>query len=65
MVAVEQLTRIAADPLVFLADVTPNVVRADLLQKGVLVASPYLNWVTIWPASPFWQMEDLGLEHFR
>jgi hypothetical protein len=65
MVDVAQLAGIAADPLVFLADVTPNVVRADLLSKGVLVASPYLNWVVIRPASPFWAMEDLGLEHFR
>ena len=65
MVDVQQLPGIVTDPLVFLADVTPNVVRRDLLSKGVLVVMPDMMWVAVRPASPFWRMEDLGLEHFR
>jgi hypothetical protein len=65
MVDAQRLPAIAADPLVFLADVTPNIVRRDLLRRGVLAPAPNLDWVTIQPPSPFWAMEDLGLEHFR
>jgi hypothetical protein len=65
MVDAAQLPTLAADPLVYLADVTPNAVRADLLGQGVNIMSPYMSWVRVLPVSPFWQMEDFGLEQFR
>jgi len=53
------------DPLVFLADVTPNIVIRDLRAAHPAVGFPSPYWVRITPESPFLRMEDLGLEHFR
>jgi hypothetical protein len=60
-----QLPVLAADPLVYLADVTPNVVRRDLWQQYQETRTDSFQWVHVQNGSPFWQMEDLGLEHFR
>jgi hypothetical protein len=65
MVEARRLPDIVADPLVFLADVTPNAVRKDLMSKRPIPPLPWLDWVTIQPPSPFRRMEELGLEHFR
>jgi hypothetical protein len=56
-----RLLDIAADAQVFLADVTPTVVPRDLQAAGVEDAAQAL--VNVPPA--FWQMESLGLQHFR
>ena len=57
-IAQGQLPALAADPLVFLADVTRNVIEHDLralnIPDGQQSAVVYLG-------SPFWHMEDLGL----
>jgi hypothetical protein len=65
MVEARRVPEFGADPLVFLADVTPNVVRKDLMSQRPIPPYPDLHWITIQPSSPFRQMEDLGLEHFR
>lgn len=60
-----QLPALAADPLVYLADVTPNAVRHDLWQRYDVTHASSFQWVHVQNGSPFWAMEDLGLEHFR
>ena len=60
-----QLPALAADPLVYLADVTPNAVRHDLWQRYAPTHTPSFQWVQVQNGSPFWRMEELGLEHFR
>lgn len=60
-----QLPVLAADPLVYLADVTPNAVRRDLWQRYAETRTNSFKWVQVQNGSPFWAMEDLGLEHFR
>lgn len=52
-----QLSQIAADPLVFLTDVTPNVIRNDIGRYDVQV------WYAF-PLNPFRRMEELGLQNF-
>ncbi len=59
------LPALAADPLVYLADVTPNAVRRDLWQQYQETRTNSFKWVRVQNGSPFWAMEDLGLEHFR
>jgi hypothetical protein len=56
-----RLPEIAADPLVFIANVTPNVVRNELHAVGwqTQEKSLFVN-----PPTPFWKMEELGLENF-
>ncbi len=59
-----RLPQIAADPLVYLADVTPEAVRQDLAAAGVQGAEQAS--VVLFPPSPFWKMEnDFGLENFE
>ncbi len=60
-----QLPALAADPLVYLADVTPNAVRRDLWPRYQETQASSFQWVRVQNGSPFWRMEDLGLEHFR
>lgn len=60
-----QLPALAADPLVYLADVTPDAVRRDLWQRFHETRTSSFQWVRVQDGSPFWAMEDLGLEHFR
>lgn|GEM_PF-2316581 len=57
-----QLPGIVADPLVFLADVTPNVVREDLAAAGWEGVAQAI--IDVNPNSPFYMMEELGLENF-
>jgi hypothetical protein len=55
-----RLAEIAADQQVFLVDVTPAWVRNDLAREGIREGiHPRVN-----VKSPFWQMEELGLQHF-
>jgi hypothetical protein len=57
----DRLAAIVSDPTVFLADVTPTIVRRELEQQlGGPV--PSLN---ILVETPFWQMEDFGLQNFK
>jgi len=56
-----RLPEIAADPLVFLANVTPNVVRNELHAAGWQTQEKSLY---VSPPTPFWHMEQLGLENF-
>lgn len=56
-----QLPTIANDPLVYLADVTPDVVRMDLARAGVAGAdTPAIEVDTPFPA-----MEQFGLDNFK
>ena len=57
----QQLTAIAADPLVFLPDVTANIVHNELREIGI----PNADTVRANAGSPFYQMEDFGLENFH
>lgn len=58
------LLEIAADPLVFLADVTHQAVRNDLVDAGITGAAQAI--VSITPPSPFWKMEHVfGLQNFQ
>jgi hypothetical protein len=63
-VAAQQLPTLAADPLVFLADVTPTIVRNDLLAAGFTTEdwerAQFMNSHT-----PFLAMEQYGLENFK
>lgn len=56
---VSRLPALANDPLVFLADVTQNVVSKDLLTSGVQGVGA--NTVTLNLPTPIWQMEKFGL----
>lgn len=56
-----ELASLAADPRVFLVDVTPFAVRRDLQVAGVQGASSAV--VNLQP--PFWFMERLGLANFQ
>lgn len=56
------LLNISEDPLVFIADVTPNVVRRELITSGWLDVK--LENVNVDPPHAFWEMERLGLENF-
>ena len=55
------LTAMIADPRVFLLDVTPTVVRQELAAGGVIGA----DRADVDVATPFWNMEDLGLQNFQ
>jgi hypothetical protein len=68
-VSANRLPLIAADPLIFLADVTTNVVRNDLIAAGISGAEQAVIQVgstsTVFHPSPFWRMEhDFGLGNF-
>ncbi len=56
-VRVEQLLEIAADPLVFLVDVTPTWVRRDLAEAGMAGAMQ----VPVGVDYPYGWMERLGM----
>ena len=56
-----RLPAIANDPLVYLADVTPNVVRTDLAKAGVADAGT----TAIEVDTPFPAMEHFGLDSFK
>ncbi len=56
-----QLTSIANDPLVFLADVTTEYATRDLAAAQVKGADK----VSSDEHSPIWRMEDYGLQNFR
>jgi len=56
-----RLPSVVADTNVFLADVTPSVIRRDLSNEGEVDATQTL--VQVQP--PFWALEDLGLDNFR
>ena len=57
-----RLPELALDPLVFVADLTPYKVRDELIAAGwpgAEQATVYIDAET-----PFWAIEDLGLENF-
>jgi hypothetical protein len=56
-----RLPEITTDPLVFIANVTPNVARNELHAVGWQTQP---NSLYVDPPSPFWKMEQLGLENF-
>jgi hypothetical protein len=56
-VVAERLSAIASDPVVFIVDVTPTLVRLDLTNAGV----PGASEATINAESPFTEMEKFGL----
>lgn len=58
-----RLPNIAADPSVFLADVTPNVVRNELTYAG-LAKDGELN-IEVIPPTPFFMLEQFGLGNFQ
>lgn len=59
-----QLPLLAADPLVYLPDVTINVVRNELIAAQVPGAEQADIGINF-PVTPFWKMEhDFGLENF-
>ncbi len=61
----KQLPVIAADSQVFIADVTINVVRNDLVRAGVRGAEDVQNSEGF-PAPFFWDMEHkFGLDKFK
>lgn len=69
-ISANQLLQISTDPQVFLADVTPNIVRNELLAAhipGAEQASVGIGGTTeVHQPSPFWKMEhDFGLENFQ
>lgn len=55
------LPQVASDPLVFIANVTPNVVRNELHAAGWQTRE---NSLYVDPPTPFAKMEKLGLENF-
>jgi hypothetical protein len=57
-----RLPELALDPLVFLADVTPNIVRNELIAAG-WTGVEHDN-IRVDRNTPFWRMEELGLENF-
>lgn len=59
-----RLPLIALDPLVYLADVTPNIVRRDLVAAGVADAEDVVGVYNYDLRHPFWRMDELGLENF-
>jgi hypothetical protein len=56
------LPDLIADTQVLLLDVTPRAVQDDLIAAGVPGGSQAQVQRR---GTPFWQMEDLGLENFR
>jgi hypothetical protein len=61
-VAANRLPDLIADTQVLLLDVTPRAVQDDLIAAGVPGGSQAQVQRR---GTPFWQMEDLGLENFR
>lgn len=57
----KRLPQLTSDPLVFLVDVTPSIVRQELTAIGVTDAAE----AHISTKAPFWSMEELGLENFK
>jgi hypothetical protein len=69
-VPADKLIQIANDPLVFIADVTPNIVRQELIKAGIPGAEQASVGIgTTFDASvttPFWDMEGkFGLDKFQ
>ncbi len=62
-VSTDNLAALQTDPMVFLVDVTPNVIRKDLATHGV--ADVMKVDVRMQTETPFWTMEDAGLDKFR
>ena len=60
-IAPGKLARLLSDPVVFLPDVSYAVVRREM--EGTI--APIGFNMTVDLDSPFWQMEDLGLENFK
>jgi hypothetical protein len=56
-----RLPAVIRDPLVFLIDVTPTRVRQDLIAAGIADGEA----ASVTTGSPFWDMEDFGLDNFR
>lgn len=68
-VSAQRLSQLANDPLVFLPDVTANVVRNELIDLGVQGAEQANvgigSTTTEYNPTPFWQMEhSFGLQSF-
>ncbi len=63
-VPASELPAIAADPLVFIPDVTTTIVRQDLVAAGLPV-NEVANASVHQLGSPFWFMENLGLSNFE
>lgn len=61
LVDARQLPQVGADPLVFLADVTPNIVR-NVLTTGSMEGASQARILVV---SPFAKMEEFGLDNFR
>lgn len=59
-----RLPQIASDSRVYLADVTTNVVLNQLVAASVAGAESATIVVNM-PPSPFWDMEQLGLDSFQ
>lgn len=55
-----RLLELASDPLVFIPDVTPAIVRQEMVG---IVSDPNQIYMSL--EGQFWQMEDFGLENFR
>ncbi len=60
--AADKLPQIAADPLVFVADVTTSVTARELKKSGF--GDVNLDFVLV-DSSPFFEMERLGLSNFE
>jgi hypothetical protein len=60
-VSSELLPQIISDPLIFVADFTPNVIRQDLIDAGITLGErTYFDL-----ASPWQEMHELGLFELR
>lgn len=62
-------SRLVADPRVFIADVTATLAFREMQARGLLGGltwDAYASQVQIHaPITPFWQMENLGLDKFN
>lgn len=61
VVSGECYKKLLAHPRVFLVDVLVTLARRILQQRGWKVRLDKIQWTG---GSPYWDMEDLGLEHF-
>ncbi|MDQ5826733.1 MAG: hypothetical protein M3441_21340 [Chloroflexota bacterium] len=60
-IAADRLAGLSRDPNVFLADVTENIIRSELMQDNVLLA----DRTHVPPLDVFGVMERLGLNNFK
>lgn len=56
----DRLSDLVADPLVFIPDVTQTFIRQEM--EGTV---PNPEEISMSLQSPFWAMEDFGLQNFR